>query len=138
MAIIALLASVGTGYYRSFVKNVELESSSKTLVGDLRHMRSKAMIGEEGAKWGAHVVNVSGGNQYYELFSTPTDYSSESRNIIATTTLPLGLVFSDPSADISKDIIFTKISGTTTPAIVVISSEGMYATTTVSSVGTVY
>lgn len=136
IAIIAILGTVGSGYYRGFIKNVEIQSVSKTLAGDLRHMRSKAMIGEDGVKWGVHIVNVSGGDQYYELFSTPTNYAGGT--VTATTTLSKGLSFSDPSAGASKDIIFTKISGTTTPATVVIVSEGSYSTTTVSSIGAVY
>lgn len=136
IAIIAILGTVGSGYYRGFIKNVEIQSVSKTLAGDLRQVRSKSMIGEDGMKWGAHFVNVGGGDQYYELFSTPTNYAGGT--VTATTTLSKGLSFSDPPADSSKDIIFTKISGTTTPATVVIVSEGSYATTTVSSIGAVY
>ena len=136
IAIIAVLGTVGSGYYREFIKNVEIQSVSKTLASDLRHARSKAMIGEDGFKWGAHIVNVNGGDQYYELFSTPTNYAGGT--VTATTTLSRGLIFSDPSASSSKDIIFTKISGTTTASTVVIVSEGNYATTTVSSIGAVY
>lgn len=136
IAIIAILGTVGSGYYRGFIKNVEIQSVSKTLAGDLRQVRSKSMIGEDGVKWGAHFVNVNGGDQYYELFSTPTNYAGGT--VTATTTLSKGLIFSDPSADSSKDIIFTKISGTTTASTIVIVSEGSYATTTVSSIGSIY
>lgn len=136
IAIIAILGTAGVGYYRGFVKSVELQSVSKTLASDLHLVRSKAMIGEEGMKWGMHLVNTSGSEQYYELFSTPTNYAGGT--VIATTTFSVGLVFSDPSAGASKDIIFTKISGTTTPATIVILSEGQSATTTVTSIGTIY
>lgn len=138
LAIIALLGATGVGYYRGFVKGVEIQSVSKTLAEDLRLARSKSMIGEGGFKWGAHVVNTNGGSQYYELFSTPTNYADASKLVISTTTLSSGLVFSDPTAGASKDIIFTKISGTTTAATVIITSEGNYATTTISNIGTVY
>lgn len=138
VAIIALLGAAGAGYYRGFVKSVELQSVSKTLAGDLKHVQSKSMIGEGGFKWGAHVVNTSGGSQYYELFSTPTNYADATKSVISTTTLSTGLAFADPSAGASKDIIFTKISGTTTAATVVVVSEGKYATTTISSIGAVY
>lgn len=138
IAIIALLGSIGSGYYRGFIKNVELQSVSKTLAGDLKHMRSKSMIGEDGVKWGAHIVNTSGGSQYYELFSTPTNYTDGAKDVISTTTLSTGLTFYDPGVGASKDIIFTKISGTTTPATIVVVSEGAYATTTISSIGSIY
>lgn len=138
IAIIALLGAIGSGYYRGFIKNIELQSVSKALMGDLKHIRSKSMIGEDGVKWGAHIVNTSGGDQYYELFSTPTNYADIAKDVISTTTLSVGLTFSDPGAGASKDIIFTKISGTTTATTVVVVSEGTYATTTISNIGAVY
>lgn len=138
VAIIALLGAAGSGYYRGFVKTVELQSVSKTLAEDLRYARSKSMIGEGGVKWGAHMVNTSGGSQYYELFSTPTNYADAGKAVISTTTLSVGLTFSDPIAGANKDIIFTKISGTTTATTVAVVSEGKYATTTVVGIGTVY
>lgn len=138
IAIIAVLAAAGAGYYRGFVKSVELQSVSKTLAEDLKQVRSKSMIGEGGVKWGAHVVNTSGGSQYYILFSTPTNYADAGKVAISTTTLSTGLTFSDPSAGANKDIIFAKISGTTTATTVVVMSEGKYATTTISSIGAVY
>lgn len=136
VAIIALLGSVGAGYYRGFVKNVEVESVSKILAGDLRLMRSKSMAGEEQASWGVHLVNTSNGAQYYELFSTPADYPSAT--IVSTITLPVGIVFSDPISGSSKDVIFTKISGTTTPATISTVSEGVTKNITISSIGAIY
>lgn len=137
IAIIALLGAVGSGYYRGFIKNIELQSVTKTLKSDLKHMRSKSMIGEGGVMWGAHIVNTSGGSQYYELFSTPTNYADIAKDVLSTTTLSVGLTFADPLVGANKDIIFSKISGTTTPATVAIVFEGIYATTTVSSIGAV-
>lgn len=140
VAIIALLAGVGSTFYRGFVKSVELQSISKTMAEDFRYARSKAMIGEGGYKWGAHVVNTaSGGSQYYLLFSTPTNYADASTTVMSTTTLSTGLTFSDPASGAYKDIIFSKISGNPAASTtVVIVSEGKYSTTTISSIGTVY
>lgn len=139
IAIIAALAAAGTGYYRGFVKNVEIQSTAKTLAGDMRQMQSKAMSGEGGFKWGAHIVNTSvGGSQYYLLFSTPTTYADVSKSVTSTTTLSTGIAFSDPSAGTSKDIIFNKISGTTTAATVILVSESNTQTINVSSVGAIY
>lgn len=139
IAILALLAGVGSTFYRGFVKSVELQSISKTMAEDFRYARSRAMIGEGGYKYGAHVVNTSGGSQYYLLFSTPSNYADASTTIMSTTTLSTGLTFSDPVSGSSKDIIFSKISGNPTASTtVVIVSEGKYSTTTISSIGTVY
>lgn len=135
IAIIALLAGAGAGFYRNIVKNIEIQSVAKVLAGDLRHMRSKSMIGENGLKWGAHIVNVNGDSHYYVLFSTATNYAGGTA--LATTTLSSGVAFSDPSAGTSKDIIFTKITGTTTPATIVLTSEGSTQTINVTSIGTI-
>ncbi len=134
-SIIALLGAAGVGSYRGLVKNVEVQSVAKTLASDLRQMRSKSMAGEGSVKWGVHIINVNGGEQSYELFSTPTNYPAGT--VVVKTILSPGLMFSDPAAGISKDIIFSKISGTTTPATVSIISEGVTQTLTVSSIGAI-
>lgn len=135
IAIMALLSTAGVGSYRGYLKSVEIQSVTEVLASDLRSMRSKSMIGEEGQKWGAHVVNVNNGNHYYELFSTLTNYSSGT--VLSTTTLPSGVTFSEPGAGLSSDIIFSKISGTTTPATITITSEGATKSLTVSNIGTI-
>lgn len=136
MAIIVTLGVAGVETYRNFSKGVELSSVGQTIAADLRHMQSKAMIGEGGYKWGVHIVN--GTDDYYELFSTPMDYSSASKDVIATTTLARGIAFSDPAEGNAKDIIFNKISGTTTATTIGLVSEGQTQTITVSSIGTIY
>lgn len=135
VAIMSLLAAAGSGFYNGMVKNIQVESTAKILAADLRQMRSKSMIGDGNANWGAHVVNVNGGNQYYELFSTPTNYAGGT--IIGTTTLSKGIVFSDPSIGTSKDIIFSKISGTTTPTTVTFSRENSSQIISISGIGTI-
>ncbi len=138
MALLVTMATVGSGMYRNFGKSVELSSTSQVIAADLRHMQAKAMAGEGGFKWGAHFVNTTT-DDYYVLFSTSgTTFADVSTDSIATTTLSKTIAFSDPSDSTSKDIIFNKISGTTTAATVVIGSEGLTQTVTVSSVGTVY
>lgn len=138
VAIVASLAAAGTGFYRGIVKNMEIQSVSKVLAEDLRLMRSKSMIGEGSSKWGAHIVNVSGGSQYYELFSTPTTYADIAKAVMSTTTLSVGVTFSDPSAGTSKDIIFSKVAGATTATTIVLLSEGLTQTLAISSIGTIY
>lgn len=136
ISIMALLGAAGAGFYRNFVKNVEVESITKVLAGDLRTARSKAMIGEEGMKWGAHVVNSGAGSiQYYELFSTATNYAAGT--VVSTTTLPFGVAFSNPAAGASKDIIFTRISGTTTPETITVVSEGSTKSIVITSIGSI-
>lgn len=138
VAIISLLGATGSSYYRNFIKNIELQSAVEMIESDLRLVRSKSMVGEDGVMWGLHAVNTSGQNNYYELFSTPTDYANVSKSVMSTTTLSTGVSFSDPVTDSNKDIIFTKISGTTTATIIGISSGDETSTITISGIGTIY
>ncbi len=138
IAILVTMATIGSGMYRSFGKNVELSSTAQEIAADLRHMQSKAMAGEEGFKWGGHFVNATP-DDYYVLFSTSgASYSDGGTVSIATTTLSKTIAFSDPADSTSKDIIFNKISGTTTAATVSVTSEGLTQTVNISSVGTIY
>ncbi len=137
IAIVAVIAVAGVGSYRNFGKSVQLSSTAHVIAADLRHVQAKAMIGDVGVKWGVRFVNGTP-DDYYELFSTPTTYADARKNVTATTTLSKGISFSDPAEGSSKDIIFNKISGTTTAATVVIVSEGGFATTTISAIGTIY
>ena len=136
IAIVAVIAAAGAGMYRSFGKNVELTSIAQTISADLRHMQGKAMTGEGGLKWGARFWNST--DDYYELFSTPTTYSDGSRIVNATTTLSKGITFASPTEGDFTDVIFNKISGTTTATTVIISSEGATQTVTISGVGAIY
>ena len=137
IAIIAVIAVAGAGSYRNFGKSVELSSTAQVIAADLRQVQAKAMVADGGVKWGARFVNGTP-DDYYELFSTPTNYADASKAVNATTTLSKGTAFSDPAEGSTKDIIFNKISGTTTAATVVVVSEGSFATTTIPSIGTIY
>lgn len=136
IAVLAVLVGVGSGFYRGITKNAGLTTIARTMSADLRYMQSKSMAGESGLKWGVHFVNDT--TDYYELFSTPTVYADVSMTVNATTTLPTGISFSDPSDSTNEDIIFTKISGTTTVASISIISDGLTQTINVSGIGTIY
>lgn len=136
MGILAILSTIGTGFYRNFSKGVEIGTANKNIVSELRNARSKSMQGENDLKWGIHFVN--GTEDYFELFSTPTDYSSISKTVVETTVLPGTVKFKTPTEGISTDIIFDKIYGSTTPAVIEITTEGAVATTTITALGNIY
>ncbi len=133
VAIMSLLLAAGVGVYRNFGKNVELSSTSQAMSADMRQMQSKAMTGESSLRWGVSLINST--DDRYDLFSL-TD-----AGVYATDTtiyLPKSITFSDPTEGTVKNIIFSKISGSTTATTTTITSEGSIATTTISSVGTIY
>ena len=133
IAIISLLGSMGMGFYRGYVKEVEIKSASKMIESDLREMRAKSMIGESGYKWGVSFVKSASGD-YYITFSTDGTNSTTT----ATTTLSAGITFSDPTTGY-KEVIFNKISGTIPTATTTsITVEGKTSTTTISTIGTIY
>lgn len=136
IAILAVLSTLGFGLYRNFVKSSELDLLAKEIAFDLKSVQAKSMAGEKGLKWGIHFVNVS--NDYYELFSTPADYSSASTTIDIVVYLPGAAYFTDPTA--SSTILFNKIRGTiaATSTVSVSSPEGDIKTVTVTPVGNIY
>jgi len=135
-AIIVTIAAAGIGSFRNFGKGVNLNSATQILISDLKQMRSNSMIGSLGLKWGVHFVN--GVDDYYEIFSTPTNYSDEEKVINIKNTLPDGIIFSEPTEGNTKDIIFNKITGGTDSATVVLFSENMTETINITSIGTIY
>lgn len=136
IALLSLLATVSSGYYRNYVRYVELDSQTKQILADLKHARAKAMTGENNLKWGIHFMN--GANDYYELFSTPTTYTDPSKVIDTTIYLPGNVIFTTPSEGNTIDVIFNKITGNTTATSVILSSEGNAKTITVSAIGNIY
>lgn len=136
VAVLAVLASAAVGFYGEFAKGVELNSVVKSFIFELKNARSKAMAGEDGLKWGVRVVNNT--SDYYEIFSTPTNYSSASTTIKSITYLSVGIIFSTPPESSSTDIIFSKISGSATSTLVVIESKSESKTITITSNGNVY
>ncbi len=136
VAILGILSAAGVGYFRNVVQQVSSESITKILISDLRTAQAKAAAGEASRKWGIHAVN--GATQYYQLFSTPSNYADAQTSIEATTTFATGFLFTDPAAGMMKDIIFGGIGGTTTPTTLAITNEGKTTTITITSLGTIY
>lgn len=135
ISILAILAVAGAGSYHSYGKNVQIVSIARSISADLKQAQSKAMVGEGGFKWGIHFVNNI--DNYYEIFSTPDIYMNASTTVIAKTALPTSIPFFDPSAGMSKDIIFNKISGITTATSVSLISGGIIKTINIYSLGTI-
>lgn len=138
IAIVVILSTIGTGFYINYGKTVEINSLNQTIIFDLKSAQSKSMTGEGGLKYGVHFVNDSDDSKdYYEIFSTPTDYSDGSKVILSTNYLTNNITFSDPINGQTKDIIFNKISGGTTAASVAITASGNTKTLNISSIGTI-
>ncbi len=135
VGILAILGTAGFGMYHNFVKNVELSSMAQTIRTDLKTARSKAQAGTENYRWGIHFVNST--NDYYEIFSTPTNYADGATEVRDTVYLRGGVTFSNPTEGNTTDVVFVKISGTTTVATIAVTFSGQTETINVGVSGSV-
>ena len=136
IAIIAVISAIGSGFYLNYGRVIELNSTAESISFDLKLAQSKSMSGEGGFFWGLHFVNGTS-QQYYEIFSTPTNYSDAGKAVIATNYLSNGITFATPAPAISLDILFSKISGSTASSSVAIVNQSGSKTVSVSSVGAI-
>ena len=113
IAIIGSLAGLGLVIYQ---RSIAADSTAREITGQLRLAQRKAISGEDGDlngqgdSWGIRFSNSS--DDTYQVFYG-TVYNSASTT--ATVYLPSSAKFTDPTEGNTKDIIFTKLTGTTTP-----------------------
>jgi prepilin-type N-terminal cleavage/methylation domain-containing protein len=136
VAVLGVMASFSVGVYRNYGANVQLDATRKNIIYDLRQMQVRASAGENRRNWGAHFVN--GVQDYYELFSTPTNYADAGKTTINLVYLPGTISFIRPANSTNQDIIFAEITGATTADYVSINSENTTKTINVTVSGAVY
>lgn len=120
IGVLVVIATMSRDFYGSFVPEAQVEENAKTIIYDLRNTRDKAMNGQDDRSWGVHFVN--GASDYYEIFSTPTDYSDVGKTILLTSYLRNNITFNTPSEGGNLDIIFSKISGQVSSSSITIKS----------------
>jgi prepilin-type N-terminal cleavage/methylation domain-containing protein len=138
VAILGAIVAVTTGMYLNFSKDTELETSAKEIIYELQTVRSRSMTGENGLKWGINFVNDT--DDYYQIFSTPTDYASASMSVDTTKYLQNNLTFTDPLPATSSVVLFNKISGSidAEKTITISSSIAGTRTITITTSGNIY
>ncbi len=136
IGIFAVIAGVATVQLANFQRGTVLESTSKDVVSALRLAHDKAMLGEDGNSngqgdpWGIRFAN-STADTYASFYGAAYDIN----NVKETTYLSPPLAFSAPTEGNNADVIFTKLSGTTTSATITITSDGQTKTITVDASG---
>jgi prepilin-type N-terminal cleavage/methylation domain-containing protein len=133
IAMLAIIVFVSREFYGSFALDATVDNSAKTITFDLRNVRDRAMNGQNDSNWGIHFANAS--DDYYEIFSTPTNYADVAKVIESKNYLSGNIKFSSPSEGNNLDVIFTKVSGTTFDASVIIMYGTNQKTITVKAQG---
>ena len=135
IAVLVILATIVNGYYFNYLKNTQLDSAGKLVASELIKARDKAMAGEADNNWGVHFVN--NGSNYYELFSSPTDYFNTAKAVKETIFLDNGINFASPTTGASTTVVFSKIFGNSTETGIVLTSDFGSSTISISGQGRV-
>jgi len=117
LAIVAAISVVGFVNLTGHREKLAVELETEKIVSYLRETRNRAIAGQDDSSWGVHFVNVSAGDDYYNLFkglSFSTSAIVETRFLAKKTQLLI------PPVDSTTDIVFIKSTG------------GLTASTTIS------
>ena len=133
IGILVIIATMSRDFYGSYVPSAQLEDNAQTVIYDLRNTRDKAMNGQDDRLWGIHFVNST--SDYYEIFSTPTDYSDATKTVLTTVYLRNNVIFNYPAEGNNLDIIFNKISGLVASSSLVINSGNATRTVFIQAQG---
>lgn len=117
MGILAVLSTAGFGLFYGFRLSVDIEEEQNKIAEVLRQAKANSIAIEGGYQWGVRFDNIDVNSAFFALFSGTT-YAGSS-----TTTkyfLPVTVGYQSPSAGISTEVLFTKRTGTTTAAAIII------------------
>lgn len=138
IAVLLLLTVAARELFAGYIRNNDLDSSARALASDLAYARDRAMAGGNDYNWGVRLVNQAAAPDYYEIFASPSDYSSASTSIKKSVYFPNAVGFSDPASGASKDVIFSRLVGTTTATTTSLANLTSSMTISVSPNGLVY
>ena len=138
ISILAVLSAIGSGFYINYVRDSEVSSAANNIISDLKSTQAKSITGEDDRKWGIRFINAR--DDYYEIFSTPTDYSDPAKTVQLTVYLSGGVYFTQPAESSNSTVIFNKIKGTTgsNASITISSSSNRAKTANVTTLGNIY
>lgn len=108
IAFMAIMGTVGLGYYFDYHRQTILKTTVDEMVAFLYETQQKSVGQHESSQWGVHFENPTEGTPFYASFkgaaySDPVDKKF----------LDNALDFSYPADGTSVDVIFNKISGQT-------------------------
>ena len=133
IAIIAIISVAISTNLISFQRVASLDAAAKDIVSQLRSVQNKALSGEDGNSdgtgdsWGVRFSNST-----YDTYAEFYGASFNSANVTGTTTLSSSVIFINPASSATKDIVFTKITGTTSPSTIIIQTQDGSQTKTIN------
>lgn len=136
LGIFALIAGVASVQLANFQRGTVLEGASKDIVSALRLAHDKAMLGEDGNvngqgdPWGIRFAN-STADTYASFYGATYNVN----NVKETVYLSPPLAFTAPTEGNNTDVLFTKLSGTTTASTITITDASQSKTITVDASG---
>lgn len=108
VAILVLIGALSVNYLSFYQKDLDLEKDADQIVNYLEQARNKSMAKEDNKAWGVHFENPASGSDFFELYSTNTNYAGGT--VSEKIYLSSGIIFSDPVTGNSTDIQFSKLS----------------------------
>ena len=108
IALIAIIAGISFSNLGGHQKKLEVDLEAENIVAYLRETRNRAIAGQDNSSWGIHFVNVSNGDDYYNLFKGLTFSTSA---IVETRFLSKKIQFLIPAINENVDVVFLKSSG---------------------------
>lgn len=136
LTALVILATGAALQLVNFQRNASIESAAKDIVSSLRLAHNRAMLGEDGNAdgagdpWGIRFAN--GASDTYEAFYGAAYSAGAVKEIIY---LPAPAAFSAPAEANNTDVVFTKLTGTTTAATVTVTNGTQSKTITVDASG---
>lgn len=131
LGIFAVLAAGAAMQLATFQQGVTLESAAKDIVSALRLAHGRALLGEDGDRdgkrdgWGIRFANGTPDDIYYTFYGTAYNSASTTETIY----LPSPVIFTSPSSGNNTDVIFAKLTGTTTQQYTVEVTDGQQTKT---------
>ncbi|HOM33348.1 MAG TPA: prepilin-type N-terminal cleavage/methylation domain-containing protein [Candidatus Paceibacterota bacterium] len=108
IALIAIIVGISFSNLGGHQKKLEVDLEAEKIVAYLRETRNRAIAGQDNSSWGIHFVNVSNGDDYYNLFKGLTFSTSA---IVETRFLSKKIQFLIPAINENVDVVFLKSSG---------------------------
>lgn len=107
IGIIVIIATLTVPSFINYQNRKLLSNSTVELLGYLRDIQQKSISQEGGSQWGIY-IETSGSRDSYKVFYGP---SYAGGTVTVAVYLPVKIQFINPTQGLTKEIIFSKLTG---------------------------